>query len=235
MAFRLSDEQRAIREAVREFGEEEITPVAREHDEEKKYPEDLVRKAAELDLVAPSIPVEYGGAGMDTLSSIIVTEELWRADAGIGSAIGSRGFGSNMIRKFGDEWMKEEWLPRIADGESACCSCISEPGHGSNVAGIETVAEREGDEYVIDGNKMWITNGTVADVAVVMAKTDPEAEPPHRGHQRHPRSHRHGRVRTDEDRQQTRHPSLRPRGSSSTTCASPRRTSSARRTRGSTS
>lgn len=181
MAFRLSDEQRAIREAVREFGEAEITPVAREHDEEKKYPEDLVRKAAELDLVAPSIPVEYGGAGMDTLSSIIVTEELWRADAGIGSAIGSRGFGSNMIRKFGDEWMKEEWLPRIADGESACCSCISEPGHGSNVAGIETVAEREGDEYVIDGNKMWITNGTVADVAVVMAKTDPEAEPPHRG------------------------------------------------------
>ncbi|EFW92164.1 acyl-CoA dehydrogenase [Haladaptatus paucihalophilus DX253] len=181
MAFRLSDEQRAIREAVREFGEAEITPVAREHDEEKKYPDDLVRKAAELDLVAPGIPVEYGGAGMDTLSSVIVTEELWRADAGIGSAIGSRGFGSNMIRKYGDEWMKEEWLPRIASGESACCSCISEPGHGSNVAGIETVARRDGDEYVIDGNKMWITNGTVADVAVVMAKTDPEAEPPHRG------------------------------------------------------
>ncbi|GKZ14317.1 acyl-CoA dehydrogenase family protein [Haladaptatus sp. T7] len=181
MAFRLSDEQRAIREAVREFGEAEITPVAREHDEEKKYPDDLVRKAAELDLVAPGIPVEYGGAGMDTLSSVIVTEELWRADAGIGSAIGSRGFGSNMIRKYGDEWMKEEWLPRIASGESACCSCISEPGHGSNVAGIETVARRDDDEYVIDGNKMWITNGTVADVAVVMAKTDPEAEPPHRG------------------------------------------------------
>ncbi|ODR79569.1 acyl-CoA dehydrogenase [Haladaptatus sp. W1] len=181
MAFRLSDEQRAIREAVREFGEAEITPVAREHDEEKKYPDDLVRKAAELDLVAPGIPVEYGGAGMDTLSSVIVTEELWRADAGIGSAIGSRGFGSNMIQKYGDEWMKEEWLPRIADGESVCCSCISEPGHGSNVAGIETVARRDGDEYVIDGNKMWITNGTVADVAVVMAKTDPEAEPPHRG------------------------------------------------------
>ncbi len=181
MAFRLSDEQRAIREAVREFGEAEITPVAREHDEEKKYPEELIEKAAELDLLAPSIPVEYGGAGMDTLSSIIVTEELWRADAGIGSAIGSRGFGSNMIRKFGDEWMKEEWLPRIANGQSACCSCISEPGHGSNVAGIETVAKTEGDEYVINGNKMWITNGTVADIAVVMAKTDPDAEPPHRG------------------------------------------------------
>jgi alkylation response protein AidB-like acyl-CoA dehydrogenase len=86
-----------------------------------------------------------------------------------------------MIQKFGDEWMKEEWLPRIANGESACCSCISEPAHGSNVAGIETVAEADGDEYVLDGNKMWITNGTVADVAVVMTKTDPDAEPPHRG------------------------------------------------------
>ncbi|WP_435180084.1 acyl-CoA dehydrogenase family protein [Halorussus sp. AFM4] len=179
MAFRLSDEQRAIREAVRAFGEEEIEPVAREHDEKKEYPADLVEKAAELDFVAPSIPVEYGGAGMDTLSTIIVTEELWRADPGIGSAIGSRGFGSNMIRKYGDEWMKEEWLPRIASGESACCSCISEPAHGSNVAGIETRAEKDGDEYVIDGNKMWITNGTVADVAVVMTKTSPDEG--HRG------------------------------------------------------
>ncbi|MFC4449073.1 acyl-CoA dehydrogenase family protein [Halorussus aquaticus] len=173
MAFRLSDEQRAIREAVRTFGEEEIEPVAREHDEEKKYPADLVQKAADLDFVAPSIPVEYGGAGMDTLSAIVVTEELWRADPGIGSAIGSRGFGSNMIRKYGDEWMKEEWLTRIASGESACCSCISEPAHGSNVAGIETRAEQDGDEYVLNGNKMWITNGTVADVAVVMTKTTP--------------------------------------------------------------
>ncbi|WP_227356728.1 acyl-CoA dehydrogenase family protein [Haladaptatus salinisoli] len=181
MSFQLSDEHRAVRQAVREFGENEIEPVAREHDEEKSYPHELVEKAAEYDFVAPSIPVEYGGAGMDTLSSIIVTEELWRADGGIGSAIGSRGFGSNMIRKYGDERMKEEWLPRIASGESACCSCISEPGHGSDVAGIETVAETDGDEYVINGNKMWITNGTVADVAVVMAKTDPEAEPPHRG------------------------------------------------------
>jgi len=181
MSFQLSDEHRAIREAVREFGENEIEPVAREHDENKSYPIDLIEKAAEFDFVAPGIPVEYGGAGMDTLSSIIVTEELWRADPGIGSAIGSRGFGSNMIRKYGDEWMKEEWLPKIANGESACCSCISEPAHGSNVAGIETVAEKDGDEYVINGNKMWITNGTVADVAVVMTKTDTEVEPQRKG------------------------------------------------------
>ena len=173
MSFTTTGEHEAIRKAVREFGEEELRPVAREHDEEKKYPEDLRRAAAELDFVAPHIPEEYGGAGMDTIARIIVTEELWRADPGLGSAIGSAGFGSSMILKYGDEWMKEEWLPRIAGGESASCSCISEPAHGSNVAGMETTAEKDGDEWVIDGNKMWITNGTVADVAVVMAKTSP--------------------------------------------------------------
>ena len=179
MNFQLNDEQRAVREAVREFGEEEIRPVAREHDEEKTYPSDLVQTAARYDLVAPGIPEEYGGAGMDALTEILVTEELWRADAGIGSAIGSRGFGTSMLRKYGDEWMKEEWLPKVAAGDAATCSCISEPAHGSNVAGIETRAERDGDEYVLNGTKMWITNGTIADVAVVMAKTTPDAG--HRG------------------------------------------------------
>jgi len=173
--FSLTEEHSAVRAAVREFGENEIRPVAREHDETREYPLELRRKAAELDLVAPNIPVEYGGAGMDALESAIVTEELWRADPGIGSAVGSAGFGTSMLVAYGDEWMKAEWLPRIADGEVASCSCISEPAHGSNVAGMETRAEADGDEYVIDGNKMWITNGTVADVGIVMAKTDPDA------------------------------------------------------------
>ncbi|MGQ3412513.1 acyl-CoA dehydrogenase family protein [Natrinema sp. LN54] len=179
MAFQLSAEHEAIREAVREFGENEMVPVAEEHDREHKYPEDLRRKAAEYDFVAPNIPLEYDGAGMDKISSTIVTEELWRADPGIGSAVGSAGFGTDMIIEFGDEWMKEEWLPKIANGETASCSMISEPAHGSNVAGIETVAEKDGDEYVLNGNKMWITNGTVADVGVLMAKTSPDEG--HRG------------------------------------------------------
>ena len=181
MSFTLSAEQEAIREAVREFATAEIQPVAREYDESGEYPEELRRKAAELDLVAPHIPTEYGGAGMDTLSRCVVTEELWRGNPGIGSAIGSAGFGTSMILEYGDEWMKEEWLPGIAAGEAVSCSCISEPAHGSNVAGMETHAEPDGDGYVLNGNKMWITNGTVADVAVVMAKTDSDADPPHRG------------------------------------------------------
>jgi acyl-CoA dehydrogenase len=173
MAFTLSDEHEAIRRAVREFAENEIEPVAREHDEEKTYPLELRKKAAEYDFVGASIPTDYGGSGMDMLGSVIVTEELWRADPGIGSAVGSAAFGTNMIVEFGDEWMKEEWLPRIAAGESASCSMISEPAHGSNVAGMETTAEKDGDEWVASGNKMWITNGTVADVGVLMAKTSP--------------------------------------------------------------
>ncbi len=173
MSFKLSDEHRAIRKAVREFGEEEIEPVAKEHDQNKEYPEEIRRKAAEADFVASNIPIEYGGAGMDSLSSSIVTEELWRADPGIGSAVGSAGFGTNMIVKYGDKWMKEEYLPPIAAGESASCSMISEPAHGSNVAGIETHADKDGDEWIISGNKMWITNGNVADVGVAMTKTTP--------------------------------------------------------------
>ncbi|TYL36808.1 acyl-CoA dehydrogenase [Natronococcus pandeyae] len=179
MAFALSDEHRAIREAVREFGENEMKPVAEEYDREGTYPEEIRKEAAQYDFVAPGIPLEYDGAGMDKISSTIVTEELWRADPGIGSAVGSAGFGTNMILEFGDEWMKEEWLPKIANGETASCSMISEPAHGSNVAGIETVAEEDGDGYVLNGNKMWITNGTVADVGVLMAKTSPDEG--HRG------------------------------------------------------
>jgi acyl-CoA dehydrogenase len=179
MSFQLSGEHRAIKQAVREFGEEEIEPVAAEHDQAGKYPEDLRRKAAEYDFVAPHIPVEYGGAGMNLLEAVLVTEELWRADPGIGSAVGSAGFGTNMIVEYGDEWMKEEWLPKVANGEAASYSAISEPAHGSNVAGIETRAEKDGDEYVLNGSKMWITNGTVADVGVMMTKTSPEEG--HRG------------------------------------------------------
>jgi alkylation response protein AidB-like acyl-CoA dehydrogenase len=173
MAYRLDDHHEAVRDAVREFAEAEIRPVAREHDETHRYPDEIVAEAATYDFVAPHVPEEYGGAGMDLLSTVIVTEELWRADPGIGLAIGARGFGSEMLVRYGDDWMCEEWLPKIAAGESACASAISEPAHGSDVAGMETRAELDGDEWVIDGTKTWITNGTIADVMVVFAKTSP--------------------------------------------------------------
>ncbi|RXK49391.1 acyl-CoA dehydrogenase family protein [Halorientalis pallida] len=174
MSFRLTAEQRAVREAVREFGEAEIRPVAREYEAEERYPHGLLEAAAELDFVAPNVPEAYGGAGMDPVSELLVTEELWRADAGIGGSISAARFGTEMLLEYGDDWMKEQWLPKITAGETPICTGISEPAHGSDVAGMETTAERDGDEFVVDGQKMWITNGTVADVAIIMARTGGE-------------------------------------------------------------
>ena len=181
MAFSLTAEQRAIRDAVRDFGEQEIRPVAHEYDEEHRYPAEIIEKAGEYDLVGPSIPVEYGGPGMGVLESAIVTEELWRADPGIGCAIGNTAFSTNVyvLSTYGDEALCEEWFPKLAAGEVADAIAVSEAGHGSNVAGIETTAEKDGDEWVLNGSKMWISNGNVAEVAIVFAKTDPDAG--HRG------------------------------------------------------
>ncbi|MFB6082824.1 MAG: acyl-CoA dehydrogenase family protein [Halorientalis sp.] len=174
MSFRLTAEQRAVREAVREFGEAEIRPVAGEYEADERYPHDLLEAAAELDFVAPNVPEEYGGAGMDPVSELLVTEELWRADPGVGGSISAARFGTEMLLEYGDDWMKEKWLPRITAGETPICTGISEPAHGSNVAGMETRAEKDGDEFVVNGQKMWITNGTVADVAIIMARTGGE-------------------------------------------------------------
>ncbi|WP_436902161.1 acyl-CoA dehydrogenase family protein [Halovenus halobia] len=173
--FTLTDEQKLIRETVRDFGENEIRPVAAEYEAEQRYPAELLAAAGDLDLVAPNVPEEYGGAGMDHLAELLITEELWRADPGIGGSIAAARFGTEMLLKYGEEWMCEQWLPKITAGETPIATGISEAAHGSNVAGMETRAEKEDDEYVINGDKMWITNGTVADVAIIMAKTTPEA------------------------------------------------------------
>jgi alkylation response protein AidB-like acyl-CoA dehydrogenase len=190
--FTLSTEQELIRETVRDFGENEIRPVASEYEAEQRYPSELLSAAGDLDLVAPNVPEEYGGAGMDHLAELIITEELWRADPGIGGSIAAARFGTEMLLKYGEEWMCEQWLPKITAGETPIATGISEAAHGSDVAGMETRAEKDtaeqssaspasaeatqdGDEYVINGDKMWITNGTVADVAIIMAKTTPDA------------------------------------------------------------
>jgi alkylation response protein AidB-like acyl-CoA dehydrogenase len=174
MTFQLSPEQEAIREAVHEFGMEEIRPVAKEYEADHRYPSELLSAAADLDLVAPHVPEAYGGAGMDAIATVLITEELWRADPGVGGSIAAADFGTGMLLEFGDEWMCEEWLPPITAGETPIATGISEPAHGSNVAGMDTRAEQDGDEWVLNGNKMWITNGSVADVAIIMAKTSPE-------------------------------------------------------------
>ncbi|ELZ97847.1 acyl-CoA dehydrogenase family protein [Haloferax sulfurifontis] len=176
MDYSLTDEQRAIREEVRRFAENEIAPVAVEYDEAEAYPADVVRKAAEMGLTGAHFPVEYGGVGYTSLENAIVTEELFAVDPGIGLCITSAGFGAEAIISFGTDDQKERFLPPITDGESVMGAAISEPQAGSDVTSVRTRAEKDGDEWVINGSKMWITNGSVGDYFVVMCRTDPDAD-----------------------------------------------------------
>jgi alkylation response protein AidB-like acyl-CoA dehydrogenase len=176
MEFALSDEQRQVREEVRRFAENEIEPVATEYDREESYPTAVVEQAAELGLTGANIPMEYGGAGYDTLTSAIIAEELFAADAGIGLCIQAAAFGAETILGFGTESQKERYLAPVAKGEAVMGSAISEPDTGSDVSSVSTRAEQDGDEWVVNGSKMWITNGTVGDYFVVLCQTNPDAE-----------------------------------------------------------
>jgi alkylation response protein AidB-like acyl-CoA dehydrogenase len=177
MAGTLSTEHRAVRNAVREFTEDQIAPIARDYDEpgEVNFPWPVFERAAELDFLAPHYPEEYGGSGMDFLSTIIVHEEFNRADPGVGTAVLSAKFGTEMILAHGDDWQKDEYVRPVLKGEKACGSAISEPDAGSDVAGMRTTFERDGDEFVLNGSKTWASTSPVASFMVVMAKTDPGA------------------------------------------------------------
>ena len=176
MDFALSDEQRQVREEVRRFAENELKPVATEYDRAEKYPGEIVEKAAEMGLTGSNIPLEYGGAGYDTLTNVILAEELFTADPGIGLCIQSAAFGADAIIGFGTDEQKARFLEPVATGEAVMGAAISEPDTGSDVSSVSTEARKEGDEWVIDGTKMWITNGTVGDFFVVLCQTDPDAE-----------------------------------------------------------
>lgn len=182
MDFGLSEEQRQIRDEVRRFAENEIAPIASEYDQEEKYPAEIIDKASELGLTAPHVPIEYGGVGYSSLEMAIITEELFAVDPGIGLCVVSAGFGSEALVAFGTEEQKEEYLPPVTNGEAVMGAAISEPQAGSDVTGITTSAEKDGDEWVVNGNKMWITNGTIGDYFVVMCETDPEQEDRYMGY-----------------------------------------------------
>ncbi|ELZ39943.1 acyl-CoA dehydrogenase family protein [Halorubrum tebenquichense] len=182
MEFQLTDEQKQLRDEVRKFAEEEIKPVATEYDVEEKYPHEVMDKAADMGLLAPHVPVEYGGIGYSSLENAILTEELFAADPGIGLCISSAGFGAEALMEFGTEAQKERVLPEVTAGDAVMGSAISEPQAGSDVTSVATRAEKDGDEWVINGSKMWITNGTVADYFVVVCETDPEIEDRYSGY-----------------------------------------------------
>jgi alkylation response protein AidB-like acyl-CoA dehydrogenase len=176
MDFELPPEIEQIRSEVKRFADNEVKPVASEYDREEKTPHELIEKGAEMGLTGAQIPMEYGGAGYDALEVAIIIEEMYAADPGIAGAILGTAFGSEAIIEFGTEEQKEKYLPPLAEGEAIMGSAISEPDTGSDVSSVSTGAEKDGDEWVINGNKMWITNGSVGDYFVVLCQTDPEAE-----------------------------------------------------------
>lgn len=167
-----------LRETVRDFAAKEIAPRAAEIDRANEFPTDLWPKMGSLGLLGITVEEEYGGTNMGYLAHIIAMEEISRASASVGLSYGAHSnLCVNQIRRNGSEAQKRKYLPKLISGEHVGALAMSEPGAGSDVVGMRLRAERRGDRYVLDGNKMWITNGPDADVLVVYAKTDPEAGP----------------------------------------------------------
>ncbi|WP_101296709.1 acyl-CoA dehydrogenase [Halegenticoccus soli] len=176
MDFQLTTEQKQIRDMVAEFVDEEIKPAAAEIDETDEFPRDLIDEMAELGLMGMPFPEEYGGAGLDYHSYAIGLEEISRGSGGLGTVVAAHtSLAGNMLYEFGDEEQKEEYLTPLNLGEDIGAFALSEAGAGSDVPAMETTAIRDGDEYVINGGKLWISNGSVADTVTLFAKTDPEA------------------------------------------------------------
>lgn len=174
MTFDLTREQRDIQQAAREFAEGELRDVARELDSEERFDDRLWKKAAELGFLGVFIDEAYGGMGMGYLDQCLIVEEFARVDLGLAHAIESTFFGTQLIQDVGTEEQKRNYLPPICRGEMRMGMAITEPDAGSDVAAVSTEAVRDGDEYVITGNKMFITNATTADFVVALCVTDPE-------------------------------------------------------------
>ncbi|RMH42202.1 MAG: acyl-CoA dehydrogenase [Deltaproteobacteria bacterium] len=180
MQFQFTEEQQFVQRMAREFARNEVLPRAPAIDREHAHPRDLVARMAELGLMGVAVPEEYGGAGLDTVSYVLAMEEVSRACASTGVIMSvNNSLVCDPILKFGTEEQKRRWLVPLAQGEKLGCFCLSEPEAGSDAAAQTTVAVRDGDAYVLNGVKNWITNGPVADVAVLMAMTDKAAG--HRG------------------------------------------------------
>jgi acyl-CoA dehydrogenase len=182
MDFDLTKAQLDIRKAAREFAEGEFPETAQECDQEEKYPRDLVKKAANLGFIGINILEEYGGSGYGYLEKCLITEEFWRVDPGLGSVLTSATFGADMVDLYGTDEQKKRYLTPLTKGEAVMGSAITEPDAGSDVSAITTSAKKDGNDYVINGNKMFITNGTVGSYFAVICLTDPENPSRHRRH-----------------------------------------------------
>jgi alkylation response protein AidB-like acyl-CoA dehydrogenase len=176
-----TDEQRAITEMVRQFVDEQVIPIAEEHDHEDKFPDAVVEQMRELGLFGVTIPEEYGGMGLDLTTYAMIVEELSRGWISVSGIVNTHFIGSYLLMKFGTDEQKEKFLPKMATGEIRAAFSLSEPGLGSDVAAITTRAKKDGDDWVINGTKMWVTNGLRSGLVFLLAKSDPDADPAHKG------------------------------------------------------
>ncbi|CAG8800570.1 11772_t:CDS:2 [Gigaspora margarita] len=175
--FSLNEVQREFRELARNFSREVIAPNAAHHDKTGEYPTEIIKKAWELGLVNTHIPQEYGGVGLGVLDASLVTEELAWGCTGIQTAIEANGLAEAPLIVAGNKEQNKKYLGRMTEEPLMAAYCVTEPGAGSDVAGLSTRAEKKGDKWVINGQKMWITNGGKANWYFVLARTDPNARP----------------------------------------------------------
>lgn len=182
MIFKLTEEQEMLRNMVRDFAEKECGPTAAERDENETFDRSIFDKMAELGLTGIVFPEEYGGAGADYISYAIAVEELSRVDASVGVTLSAHtSLGSNPIYKFGTEEQKKKYLVPLAEGKKMGAFGLTEPFAGSDAGGTRTTAVLDGDEWVLNGTKIFITNGGEAEVYIVFAMTDKDAKPRHKG------------------------------------------------------
>ncbi len=174
VSFELTDEQKALRELAHEFAVKEIRPKAAEYDEHQTHPEELVRKAHELGLMNPHVPEEYGGLGLPGFDGMLIGEELAWGCSGVATSIMANTLGPAPIMLDGTDEQKRKWLPPLIEAPLLYSFALTEPNAGSDVSGMQTTAVRHGDEYVINGSKMFITNAGHAAALVVFASTDRE-------------------------------------------------------------
>jgi alkylation response protein AidB-like acyl-CoA dehydrogenase len=173
MNFELTEDQAAIRDAARDFAESEIAPSSSERDATSEFPFEIVKKLGELGFMGMMVKHEWGGAGMDTVSYVVAIEEISKKDASVGVIMSvNNSLVCYGIEKFGTDFLKEKYLTPLATGQMLGAFCLSEPEAGSDATDQKTVAELEGDHYVLNGMKNWITNGVNADVYLIQAMTD---------------------------------------------------------------
>ncbi|GAB4074830.1 acyl-CoA dehydrogenase AcdA [Barrientosiimonas marina] len=176
MDFQLNEEQEMLRKMVRDFALNDVEPTAAERDEEERFDRGIFDKMAELGLTGIPWPEAYGGIGADFVSYVIAVEELSRVCASTGVTLSAHlSLASWPIYKYGNEEQKKTFLYRLATGEALGAYALSEPGSGSDAGSMKTVAQKDGDAYILNGNKVWTTNGGVADIYIVFALTDPDA------------------------------------------------------------